>query len=80
MFATGLNEWKQVKAAHVSKIRTLVNEANMLIDFVLADTGKGNITLVKSLCVLVGISFSLMLVALFLSMAWMALTSAGLVG
>ncbi|OVB02430.1 membrane protein, partial [Escherichia coli] len=28
----------------------------------------------------VGISFSLMLVALFLSMAWMALTSAGLVG
>ncbi|HID3388647.1 membrane protein, partial [Escherichia coli] len=29
---------------------------------------------------LVGISFSLMLVALFLSMAWMALTSAGLVG
>ncbi|EPT8764793.1 hypothetical protein ACVS9G_005538, partial [Escherichia coli] len=27
-----------------------------------------------------GISFSLMLVALFLSMAWMALTSAGLVG
>ncbi|MDA6419087.1 hypothetical protein OSL38_29290, partial [Escherichia coli] len=25
----GLNEWKQVKAAHVSKIRTLVNEANM---------------------------------------------------
>uniref|UniRef100_UPI000BE8F5BC hypothetical protein n=2 Tax=Escherichia coli TaxID=562 RepID=UPI000BE8F5BC len=43
-FATGLNEWKQVKAAHVSKIRTLVNEANMLIDFVLADTGKGKIT------------------------------------
>ncbi|MBB7519286.1 hypothetical protein HEM45_021795 [Escherichia coli] len=38
------------------------------------------ITLVKSLCVLVGISFSLMLVALFLSMAWMVLTSAGLVG
>ncbi|WP_162821728.1 hypothetical protein [Escherichia coli] len=38
------------------------------------------ITLVKSLCVLVGISFSLMLVVLFLSMAWMALTSAGLVG
>nr|WP_172951091.1 hypothetical protein [Escherichia coli] len=28
----------------------------------------------------VGISFSLMLVALFLSVAWMALTSAGLVG
>ncbi|EOM9366167.1 hypothetical protein ACLW9N_005664, partial [Escherichia coli] len=27
-----------------SKIRTLVNEANMLIDFVLADTGKGKIT------------------------------------
>ncbi|MBS9014556.1 hypothetical protein KEQ49_03540 [Escherichia coli] len=44
MFATGLNEWKQVKAAHVSKIRTLINEANLLIDFVLADTGKGKIT------------------------------------
>ncbi len=69
---------------------------NMLIDFVSADTGKGKnnkgglmgwlmisdklITLVKSLCVLVGISFSLMLVALFLSMARMALTTAGLVG
>ncbi|EPD9088221.1 hypothetical protein ACSFM0_005702 [Escherichia coli] len=36
------------------------------------------ITLVKSLCVIVGISFSLMLVVLFLSIAWMALTSAGL--
>ncbi|EFE2705210.1 hypothetical protein CE222_001524 [Escherichia coli] len=44
VFATGLNEWKQVKAAHVSKIRTLINEANLLIDFVLADTGKGKIT------------------------------------
>ncbi len=78
------------------KIRTLVNEANMLIDFVPGlyrqrENNKGGlmgwlmisdklITLVKSLCVLVGISFSLMLVALFLSMAWMALTSAGLVG
>ncbi|EKH01132.1 Rz [Escherichia coli PA7] len=38
------------------------------------------ITLVKSLCVLVGISFLVMLVAIFFSMAWMALTSAGLVG
>ncbi|ENU7781801.1 hypothetical protein ACE27K_005281, partial [Escherichia coli] len=33
-----------VKAAHVSKIRTLINEANLLIGFVLADTGKGKIT------------------------------------
>ncbi|MDZ4904102.1 hypothetical protein GLO29_25940 [Escherichia coli] len=38
------------------------------------------ITLVKSLCVLVGISFSLMLVALFLSMAWMMLSSSGMLG
>ncbi|EBY1954860.1 hypothetical protein DU191_25925, partial [Salmonella enterica subsp. enterica serovar Sandiego] len=44
LFGTGLNEWKSVKAAHVSKIRSLVNEANMLIDFVLADTGKGRVT------------------------------------
>ncbi|EQA7129998.1 phage antirepressor N-terminal domain-containing protein, partial [Escherichia coli] len=44
VFATGLNEWKQVKSAHVSKIRTLINEANLLIDFVLADTDKGKIT------------------------------------
>lgn len=44
LFGTGLNEWKTVKAAHVSKIRSLVNEANMLIGFVLADTGKGKIT------------------------------------
>ncbi|EHM9717015.1 Rha family transcriptional regulator [Salmonella enterica subsp. enterica serovar Oranienburg] len=44
LFGTGLNEWKSVKAAHVSKIRSLVNEANMLIEFVLADTGKGKIT------------------------------------
>ncbi|EEW3060862.1 hypothetical protein EBA61_005312 [Escherichia coli] len=38
------------------------------------------IMLAKGLCVIVGISFSLMLVALFLSIIWMALTSAGLVG
>ncbi|EFA2482647.1 hypothetical protein E8V61_005165 [Escherichia coli] len=38
------------------------------------------ITLVKSLCVLVGISFSLMLVALFLSLAWVMLSSSGLLG
>ncbi|MDM4857294.1 phage antirepressor N-terminal domain-containing protein [Escherichia coli] len=44
LFDTGLSEWKSVKAAHVSKIRTLINEANLLIDFVLADTGKGKIT------------------------------------
>ncbi|EME5787753.1 hypothetical protein VY487_004699 [Salmonella enterica] len=44
LFGTGLNEWKSVKSAHVSKIRALVNEANMLIDFVMADTGKGRVT------------------------------------
>lgn len=44
LFGTGLNEWKGVKAAHVSKIRSLINEANGLIEFVLADTGKGKIT------------------------------------
>ncbi|ECI3333171.1 hypothetical protein DNY36_21175 [Salmonella enterica subsp. diarizonae] len=44
LFGTGLNEWKGVKAAHVSKIRGLVDEANGLIEFVLADTGKGKIT------------------------------------
>ncbi|EEX9039683.1 TPA: hypothetical protein QCY81_004588 [Escherichia coli] len=38
------------------------------------------ITLTNTICVIVGISFSLMLVAIFLSVAWMALTSAGLVG
>ncbi|BCI49234.1 hypothetical protein [Stx1a-converting phage Stx1_14744] len=38
------------------------------------------ITLVKSLCVLVGISFSLMLVAIFFSTAWRVLTLSGLVG
>ncbi|EOP3447267.1 hypothetical protein OX073_RS24465 [Escherichia coli] len=32
----------------------------------------------KILCVIVGISFSLMLVALFLSMGWMMLSSSGL--
>ena len=38
------------------------------------------ITLAKILCVIVGISFSLMLVALSLSMAWMMLSSSGLLG
>ncbi|HFO7524819.1 TPA: hypothetical protein ACHKW6_004899 [Escherichia coli] len=38
------------------------------------------IMLAKGLCVIVGISFSLMLVVLFLSIAWRALSSAGLVG
>ncbi|EII55088.1 hypothetical protein EC33884_1077 [Escherichia coli 3.3884] len=38
------------------------------------------ITLAKTICVIVGVSFSLMMVALFLSIAWMALSSAGLVG
>ena len=44
LFGTGLNEWKTVKAAHVSKIRALVDEANLFIDFVLAGTGKGKVT------------------------------------
>ncbi|EEW1399525.1 hypothetical protein CXX90_005191, partial [Escherichia coli] len=36
--------------------------------------------LVKSLCVLVGISFLVMLVAIFFSTAWRVLTLSGLVG
>ncbi|EFM6672322.1 hypothetical protein BBB12_005250 [Escherichia coli] len=38
------------------------------------------IMLVKSLCVLVGISFLVMLVAIFFSTAWRVLTLSGLVG
>ncbi len=38
------------------------------------------IMLAKGARVIVGISFSLMLVVLLLSITWMALTSAGLVG
>ena len=38
------------------------------------------ITPAKVLCVIVGISFSLMLVALFLSLAWVMLSSSGLLG
>ncbi|EJZ3310676.1 hypothetical protein NYV58_05850 [Escherichia coli] len=38
------------------------------------------ITQVKSLCVLVGISFLVMLVAIFFSTAWRVLTLSGLVG
>lgn len=44
MFGTGLNEWKSVKAGHVSKIKSLVQEANELICYVLAETGKGKVT------------------------------------
>lgn len=44
LFGTGLNEWKAVKAAHISKIRALVEEANGLIEYCLADTGRGKIT------------------------------------
>ena len=44
LLGTGLNEWKSIKVAHVSKIRVLVNEANMLIDFAISDTGKGRVT------------------------------------
>lgn len=38
------------------------------------------ITLAKSLCVIVGIPFLVMLVAIFFSTAWRALTLSGLVG
>ena len=38
------------------------------------------ITLAKGLCVIVGISFSLMLVAIFLSLGWMMLSSSGMLG
>ncbi|EHX4646497.1 hypothetical protein HV019_01875 [Escherichia coli] len=38
------------------------------------------ITLAKLPCVIVGVSFSLMMAVLFLSIAWMALTLSGLVG
>lgn len=44
LFGTGLNEWKGVKAAHISKIKALVDDANGLISYVLAETGKGKIT------------------------------------
>jgi hypothetical protein len=44
LFGTGLNEWKGVKAGHVSKIKSLVDEANGLIDYVWADIGKGRLT------------------------------------
>lgn len=44
LFGTGLNEWKSVKAAHVKKVKSLVNEAELLLDLVLADTGKGTLT------------------------------------
>lgn len=44
LFGTGLNEWKGVKAAHISKIKALVDDANGLIGYVLAETGKGKIT------------------------------------
>ena len=38
------------------------------------------ITLAKILCVIVGIPFSLMLVAIFLSLGWMMLSSSGMLG
>lgn len=44
LFGTGLNEWKGVKAAHISKIKALVEDANGLIGYVLAETGKGKVT------------------------------------
>ncbi|MBK0019431.1 phage antirepressor N-terminal domain-containing protein [Kosakonia sp. S42] len=44
LFGTGINEWKSVKSAHVSKIKALVDEANGLIKFRLADTGERKLT------------------------------------
>ncbi|WP_392586871.1 phage antirepressor N-terminal domain-containing protein [Serratia ureilytica] len=44
LFGTGLNEWKGVKARHVSKIKALVNEANGLIEYCWAEIGKGRTT------------------------------------
>lgn len=44
LFGTGLNEWKGVKANHVSKIKALVNEANGLIEYCWAEIGKGRTT------------------------------------
>lgn len=44
LFGTGLNEWKGVRAAHASKIRALMEEAEGVLNLVLADTGKGRIT------------------------------------
>jgi hypothetical protein len=44
LFGTGLNEWKGVKATHISKIKALVDEASGLIEFCLADTGKDKLT------------------------------------
>ncbi|EPA7049317.1 hypothetical protein ACTYV9_003157 [Escherichia coli] len=38
------------------------------------------ITLAKILCVIVGILFSLMLVAIFLFLPWMMLSSSGMLG
>ncbi|EOM5762327.1 TPA: hypothetical protein ACWCAB_005323 [Escherichia coli] len=38
------------------------------------------ITLAKTICVIVGVSFSLMLVAICFSTAWRVLTLSGLVG
>ncbi|WP_289306729.1 hypothetical protein [Escherichia coli] len=38
------------------------------------------ITLAKGLCLSVGISCALMLVALFLSLGWMMLSSSGMLG
>ncbi|MCG3463107.1 hypothetical protein L7G72_14895 [Xenorhabdus bovienii] len=45
VFGTGLNEWKKVRPEHESKINKLVGQAtDLLLDFVLAETGKGKTT------------------------------------
>ncbi|AOM39558.1 phage antirepressor N-terminal domain-containing protein [Xenorhabdus hominickii] len=49
VFGTGLNEWKKVKLEHESKIRGLVGQAaDLVLDLVLAETGKGKITRTES--------------------------------
>ncbi len=44
LLGTGLNEWKGIKTAHINKIKSLVNEAELILDYVLADTGAGRLT------------------------------------
>lgn len=44
-FGSGLNEWKKVKSEHISKIKSLVDEASdLLLEYALAETGIGKLT------------------------------------
>ncbi|MDE9553589.1 hypothetical protein KKI94_20980, partial [Xenorhabdus bovienii] len=48
VFGTGLNAWKYVKPEHESKIRGLTEQvADLVLDLVLAETGKGKTTRTK---------------------------------